>query len=81
MSFVGAYWWLWLVIFLVSGGYAMFNQLKRMKGMMNKGLSGDVKGAAGSFFSGVKSMIVAGLISSGAGILLAIAVLVNIFAH
>lgn len=35
MQFVGQFWWLWLVLFLLSTGYCLFNQVQRMNRMMD----------------------------------------------
>lgn len=81
MDFIGAYWWLWLVVMVVFGAYALYNQLKRVKGIVNKGFSGDMGGALGSFQSGIGSFIVASVLTSGSGILLLLSIIINLIAH
>ncbi len=81
MAFIAGHWLLWLVLMIVFGGYALYNQLKRMKGMMKKGLSLDVDGAFGSFFSGTGYFVVAGVLGSGSGMLLLISVIINLVAY
>lgn len=82
MEFIGAYWWLWLLLMLIFGTYAVHNQLKRIKKMMDKDLSGDAKkDIFRSAFSGMGSVILVGALAMGAWGLFLLSVVINLIAH
>lgn len=70
MQFIASYWMLWLILMVAFGGYALHNQLRRMKQV----LSMDVEGAS----NGLGALMVSGLLASASGVLLLIAIIVNI---
>ncbi|MDO8521478.1 MAG: hypothetical protein Q7S52_05160 [bacterium] len=83
MQFIASYWYLWLILMIVFGGYAMYNQLRRMKSMTRSffGSNSAAEGLVGvhqSFFSGMGKMIVAGVIASISSFLLLIAIVINV---
>ncbi len=81
MAFIGTTWWLWLILMVGFGGYAFYNQIRRMKGMkgmMSNGIEMDIEGSFKSFFKGVAPMVVASALSSLAGLLFIISIVVNI---
>jgi hypothetical protein len=49
-----------------------------VKGMMRGAFSGDVDGAFGSFFSGIVALVVSWLLACASGVLLLIAIVVNL---
>ncbi|MDO8516964.1 MAG: hypothetical protein Q7S33_02460 [Nanoarchaeota archaeon] len=79
MEFIGAYWWLWLIFSVICTGYAIFNQVKRMKNFHQVMLSRmNPVAASNSFFSGLIPLIISGLLATGFSILLGISIVVNI---
>ncbi len=81
MAFIASHWLLWLVVFFVSCGYALYNQVKRMRGMINNGLSFDVEGAFGAFSSGTGSLAVVWVFSVASGALLLLSVIINLITY
>ena len=76
MEFIATYWYIWLVIMVIGYGYALSNQLRRMKGMMTSPFAAGI--AENTFFKGIGKMVVAGAIGIGGMVLLAIAIVLNI---
>lgn len=81
MEFIGAYWWLWLVLMLVFETYAAYNQIKRIREFADKGLPEDVDGAGGSFLSGIGSFILAGALTAVFGLLLVLSIIINLIEY
>ena len=85
MSFLAAYWWIFLVTGVVFAALAFRNQLARMKNFMNSGtkmLDGNGFDNFGDsffkpFFAGVGTMIVYCLLTGVSFILLLIGVIAN----
>lgn len=75
MAQIAGLWWLWLLIMVAAGGYAIFNQIRRMKGMLGGAKTGDVDQAFGAFGKGLAGLVISGFVAMIAGILLVIAVL------
>lgn len=75
MAQIAELWWLWLLIMAAAGGYGLFNQVRRMKGMFDGAKEGDVEQSFGAFGKGLGGLVVSGFIAMVAGILLVIAVL------
>jgi len=80
MEFIGAYWWLWLVLMIVFGGYAIHKQHKMMKGMMDESLSRDARGMFTAMFSGMGFVILTGSLAMGAWGLFLLSVVINLIA-
>lgn len=74
MEFLAKTWGLWLVIAVVCYGYALFNQLRRMKRMMDSDFDDGFKG----FLKGVASMILAGLAGTVSFILFVVGVIARL---
>ena len=81
MAFIALYWWLWLLLTAVFSGYTLFNQLKRMKGMLRGVQQGDVGKAFSSFGSGIATLVVSGLLAGVSGVLLLISIVLNIITY
>jgi hypothetical protein len=79
MAVIGSLWWVWLLAMLIFGVYAALNQLKRMKGMMKDGLSGNIDDSFKSFFSGIIPLLLSTAISGACAVLLAISIIINLF--
>ena len=77
MDFIATYWYLWLVVMLVGYGYALTNQLRRMKGRMNASIS-SFENIGNTFFKGIGALFVAAAFGAGGMVMLAIAIIVNI---
>lgn len=77
MEFIATYWYLWLVIMVVSGGYAICNQITRMKGFADSAIEHDAGSMFKGFFSNIVSLGISALIAWTGGILLLIAVITN----
>jgi len=75
MELISSLWWLWLILIIVCTAYALYNQVKRIKGMAKQGLSGNVDGAFNSFSSGLGAMIFAGGLASVSFLLLLLAII------
>jgi hypothetical protein len=75
MAGIAGLWWLWLIIMILAGGYALFNQVRRIQGMTGEGDQDPFT----AFRAGLGTLVVAGFIGSVSGLLLLIAVLYNIF--
>jgi len=78
MDIIANYWWLWLLSLVLSIGYVMINQVRRMKAMMN---AVDSKSSNQSFFSGLGSFVAAGLVASASALLLVISLIVNLLEY
>lgn len=76
MQMIGNLWWLWLISLAVFGAYVVFNQIRRIKGMVN---SDNVEQALDCVGKGITTMYGSVALVALNGILLTIAVLVNIF--
>lgn len=81
MEFIGVYWWAWLIGMVIFGGYAIYNQVKRIKGMMVGGFSRDINLAFSSFRSGILSMVVSLVIAGISSILLLLSVIINLIIY
>lgn len=78
MEMIGTYWWVWLLATLVFGGYVLYNQIRRIRGMMKNGMSGDMDKAFSSFHAGIVPLVVSALLVSVAGGLLLFSILINL---
>lgn len=76
MQFIAEYWWIWLIGLVFFMGYAFFSQFQLMKSASSQhhGHDGDKR----TLFRGIGAMMASGFLGSVSGILLAIAVVVNI---
>ncbi|MCX6745616.1 MAG: hypothetical protein NTX00_01195 [Candidatus Parcubacteria bacterium] len=81
MEFIGAYWWLWLVLMVVFIGYASYNQINRIMGMKKKGFDqSDMDGAFQAFGSGIKGFVISFVLGGIATVLLLLSVVINLIA-
>jgi len=65
MVFIGAHWWLWLVLVVIFGGYVAYNHhnnLKRIQGMAKKGFDQNNMDVNGLVISCVLCGIATGLL-------------------
>lgn len=76
MAYIEAFWLLWLAIAIVGYGYVIYNQLHRMKGMVDANAD-----PFKAFFSGIVPLIVVGLLSSGSGMLFVISMVIKIIRY
>lgn len=61
MEFIAQHWYLWLILMLGGYGYAMFNQVRRMKGMVSNPASVFTGGEDNAFTDGLGSLALAGI--------------------
>ena len=69
MNFVMNFWWLWLVLALACFLYGGFNQIRRIKKMMN--------GNANSFGDGIYCLFITGSLYFIFGVLLIVSIVLN----
>jgi len=78
MEFIATHWYIGLIVMMGGYGYALFNQLRRMK-EMESFFDSDIEGSEKDlFFKGFGKMVVSGLIGSCGLIFLIIAIIMNI---
>lgn len=75
MDTIGNLWWLWLLGVLTCYGYAIANQLLRIKKITNLDLVGD---PMDTFSRGLLYTVASGFLGSGFGILLLLSILINV---
>ena len=75
MILVSTYWWLWLVVFIVSLGCALYSQLKNMNTILND--SSTTK----SILSGAVPVVISAFIAFVSGILLLLGVAVRVIVY
>ena len=85
MLFIGAYWWLWLVLMVIFIGYASYNQINRIMSMKKKVLElgdmhGDIDSAFREFGSGLKSFVISCILGGIATVLLILSVVIKLIA-
>jgi len=70
MHFVAEFWWLWLILSVVTLLYGGYNQVSRMKGMMR----GDID----NFSKGLFALFVAAILHFGFLVLLVTAIVLHV---
>lgn len=78
MDFIATHWWVWLITLILSGGYALNFQLKKIKSMKKNVMDFDINSASKTVFDGLGKMAIAGLVSSASSILLAISIIIHL---
>ncbi|MBI4118137.1 MAG: hypothetical protein HY455_01170 [Parcubacteria group bacterium] len=78
MEAIGTYWWVWLLGWALCLAYLVFNQLRRMNGMLGGIWRADARGAVRSFQQGLFGMVIAGGAGTLCIVLFIVAVLINI---
>jgi uncharacterized membrane protein YhaH (DUF805 family) len=75
MQFIADYWYVWLTISMVTGVYAIINQLMRMRRMLDDDDS--VWDQSNRFYRGLTALVFAAAICCLSSLLLLIAVVLN----
>ena len=82
MDFIANFWWLWLALMVVSTVFVLVNQLARMnrmrKSISRPGRLGDFDSSVKEMSKGMTSAIIAGFVSWGSGILLLLAIAIQL---
>ena len=84
VEFIATYWWLWLVVFVASMIYIIFNMVRRIKGESSilrriRGGSGDsFESDQKAFFAGTEYFFIAALVAYMSGIALVISIIINL---
>lgn len=81
MEIIAAYWWVWLATLLLSGGYAFYLQLKKVKSIKNNIENLKIGATVRTAFNDLGKMAFAGFIAMASAILLSIAVIIQIIDH
>lgn len=84
MNFIVTHWWLWLILLVIVTifcGYIMGRQLKRGTGISRRDFNSRTTAPSDSFFNNFGFLVFAGLLSSAAGTLLLISIIVNLLEY
>ena len=76
MEFIANYWWVFLIIWIISLAYTISNQIERMKRMMNT-----ENDDFSSFFKGIYGLAIGVIISSVSFVLFVVGSIIKIFAN
>jgi hypothetical protein len=80
MQFIADNWLVWLICMILFGGHVMYNQARRMKGVLSSMRKDDsMNETTKAFSNGLGSLVVSGFLGWLNGVLLVIAILAKIF--